>query len=183
MKYSHVYFEDRYTLSENSYLMAADGDMATMMCLSNGYMGVRGSLEEDGTLGVQGTYIRGVIDTAPCAPMPVIDNEYMKKYYFNEEAIKRFEKNDAFINIADILLLRFSVNGETFYPWDGTILEWKRSLDMKGNKLVRTVLWENSKGERTRFVFERFASYADDICLSNTSATLCSTIPFRYQCC
>ena len=111
MKYSHVYFEDRYTLSENSYLMAADGDMATMMCLSNGYMGVRGSLEEDGTLGVQGTYIRGVIDTAPCAPMPVIDNEYMKKYYFNEEAIKRFEKNDAFINNADILLLRFSVNG------------------------------------------------------------------------
>lgn len=177
MKYSHVYFEDRYTLSENSYLMAADGDMATMMCLSNGYMGVRGSLEEDGTLGVQGTYIRGVIDTAPCAPMPVIDNEYMKKYYFNEEAIKRFEKNDAFINIADILLLRFSVNGETFYPWDGTILEWKRSLDMKGNKLVRTVLWENSKGERTRFVFERFASYADD----NLFAIKVSITPENYD--
>ena len=162
MKYSHVYFEDNYTLSEDSYLMAADGDMATLMCLSNGYMGVRASLEEDGTLGVQGTYIRGVIDTAPCAPMPVIDNEYMKKYYFNEEAIKRFQKNDAFINIADFLLLRFSINGETFYPWEGNVLEWKRSLDMRENKLVRTVFWENSKGERTRFVFERFASYADD---------------------
>ncbi len=162
MKYSHVYFENNYTLTENSYLMAADGDMATMMCLSNGYMGVRGSLEEDGTLGVQGTYIRGIIDTAPCAPMPVIDNEYMKKYYFNEEAIKRFERNDAFINIADFLLLRFSVNGETFYPWEGTVLEWKRSLNIKENKLVREVLWENEKGERTRFVFERFASYADD---------------------
>lgn len=162
MKYSHVYFEDKYTLSEDSYIMAADGDMATLMCLSNGYMGVRGSLEEDGTLGVQGTYVRGIIDTAPCAPMPVIDNEYMKKYYFNEDAIKRFQKNDAFINIADILLLRFSINGETFYPWEGTVLEWKRSFNMKENKLVRNVLWENSKGERTRFVFERFASYADD---------------------
>lgn len=162
MKYSHVYFEDKYTLSEDSYIMAADGDMATLMCLSNGYMGVRGSLEEDGTLGVQGTYVRGIIDTAPCAPMPVIDNEYMKKYYFNEDAIKRFQKNDAFINIADILLLRFSVNGETFYPWEGTVLEWKRSFNMKENKLVRNVLWKNSKGERTRFVFERFASYADD---------------------
>lgn len=162
MKYSHVYFEDQYTLSEDSYIMSADGDMATLMCLSNGYMGVRGSLEEDGTLGVQGTYVRGIIDTAPCAPMPVIDNEYMKKYYFNEEAIKRFQKNDAFINIADILLLRFSINGETFYPWEGTVLEWKRSFNMKENKLVRNVLWENSKGERTRFVFERFASYADD---------------------
>ena len=162
MKYSHVYFADRYRLSEDSYLMAADGDMATLMCLSNGYMGVRGSLEEDGTLGVQGTYVRGVIDTAPCAPMPVIDNEYMKKYYFNEEAIKRFQKNDAFINIADILLLRFSINGETFFPWEGMVLEWNRSLNMQENKLVRSVLWENSKGERTRFVFERFASYADD---------------------
>lgn len=162
MKYSHVYFEDQYTLSEDSYIMAADGDMATLMCLSNGYMGVRGSLEEDGTLGVQGTYVRGIIDTAPCAPMPVIDNEYMKKYYFNEDAIKRFQKNDAFINIADILLLRFSINGEMFYPWEGTVMEWKRSFNMKENKLVRNVLWGNSKGERTRFVFERFASYADD---------------------
>ena len=162
MKYSHVYFEDKYTLSEDAYLMAADGDMATMMCLSNGYMGVRGSLEEDGTLGVQGTYVRGVIESAPCAPMPVIDNEYMKKYYFNEDAIKKFQKNDAFVNIADFLLLRFSINGETFYPWEGKVLEWKRSLDMKDNRLMRKVLWENSKGEQTLFEFERFVSYADD---------------------
>ena len=177
MKYSHVCFEDAYTLSEKGYLMAADGDMATLMCLSNGYMGVRGSLEEYGILGVRGTYVRGVSETCTCAPMPVIENEYMKKYYFNEEAIRRFEKNDAFVNIADFLLLRFAINGETFYPWEGKLLDWKRTLDIRNNKLVREVLWENSKGERTRFVFERFASYADD----HLFAIKASVIPENYD--
>lgn len=68
----------------------------------------------------------------------------------------------AIVNFADFLLLRFTINGENFYPWEGKVLEWKRSLDMKTNRLVRSVVWENSKGERTRFCFERFASYDDD---------------------
>lgn len=162
MKYTHVDFSDAYTLSEQQYLMEAETDLATLMSLSNGYMGVRGSLEEYGTANVQGAFLRGIIDECPCAPMPVIDNEYMKRYYFDEEKIRRFQKHTAIVNFADFLLLRFSINGETFYPWEGSVLEWNRSLCMRENRLVRTVLWENTKGERTRFRFERFASYADD---------------------
>lgn len=162
MKYAHVSFDDSYTLSEHQYLMEAETDMATLMSLSNGYMGVRASLEEYGTVSVQGAFIRGIIDACPCAPIPFIDNEYMKRYYFDEEKIRRFQEHTAIVNFADFLLLRFSINGETFYPWEGHVLEWKRSLDMKENRLIRQVLWENSRGERTSFYFERFASYDDD---------------------
>ncbi len=162
MKYAHVNFEDAYTLSEQGYLMEAETDMASLMAQSNGYMGVRASLEEYGTVSVQGAFIRGIIDACPCAPIPVIDNEYMKRYYFDEEKIRRFQVHTAIVNFADFLLLRFSINGEAFYPWEGKVLEWKRSLDMKTNRLVRSVVWENSKGERTRFCFERFASYDDN---------------------
>lgn len=125
--------------------------MATLMSMSNGYMGVRGSLEEYGTVGVQGAFIRGIIDACPCAPIPVIDNEYMKRYYFDEEKIRRFQTHTAIVNFADFLLLRFSVNGETFYLWEGMVPEWERGMDIKTNRLVRTVLWENGRGERTRF--------------------------------
>lgn len=113
-------------------------------------------------MGAQGTFVRGIIDSCPCEPMPLINNEYMKKYYFDEAAIKRIEANDSFVNIADFLLLRFKIHGEVFYPWEGKVLEWKRSLDILHNRAIRDVLWENEKGERTRFHFERFASYADD---------------------
>lgn len=161
MKYTHVNFEDAYTLTENGYLMEAERDMATLLCLSNGYMGVRGSLEECGILSVQGSYVRGVIETCPCAPVPFAENWYMKSF-FDEDAVRRIQMNDAFVNVADFLVLRFNVNGETFSPWQGKLIEWKRSLDLRNNKLVRKVVWENSKGERTSFAFERFASYADD---------------------
>lgn len=161
MKYTHVNFEDAYTLTENGYLMEAERDLATLLCLSNGYMGVRGSLEECGILSVQGSYVRGVIETCHCAPVPVVENGYMKSF-FDEDAVRRIQMNDAFVNVADFLRLRFIVNGETFCPWEGKLIEWKRSLDMRNNKLVRQVVWENSKGEKTSFWFERFASYADD---------------------
>lgn len=59
MKYAHVNFEDTYTLSEQRYLMEAETDMASLMAQSNGYMGVRGSLEEYGTVGVQGGFYPG----------------------------------------------------------------------------------------------------------------------------
>lgn len=162
MKYSHFKFDDAYTLSENAYFMPSGPDAATLFALSNGYIGVRASLEEYGSVGIQGAYIRGVIDACPCAPVPVIENEFLKKWYFFEENIRRFQSNDTIINFADFLLLRFSVNGETFYPWDGTVLEWKRCLDMKNGRLTRHVRWENTKGEITVFEFERFASYDND---------------------
>ena len=162
MKYDHVFFDDAYTLVENNYVLSAEPDIATFMCLSNGYMGVRASLEEYSSLNVQGLYVRGLLDSCPCEPMPSNDNEYMKKWFFNEEAIKRFEESDTIVNLADFLTLRFTVNGETFYPWDGTVIKWKRTFDIRGNKLVREVVWENSKGEKTEFRFERFASYSND---------------------
>lgn len=177
MKYDHMFFEDAYTLTENDYVMAGEPDVATLMCLSNGYMGVRASLEEYCSLNVQGMYIRGILDSCPCEPMPAIDNDYMKKWFFNEEAIKRFGESDTIVNIADFLMLRFTINNETFYPWEGTILEWKRSLDIRNNRLVRIVLWEDSKGEQTKFEFERFASYADD----HVFAIKVSVTPINYN--
>ncbi len=147
---------------ETSYKIEEESLNASLFTTGNGYIGVRGSFEEYSSIRIQGAYIRGVIDEIIEVMEPFADNEYMKKYYIDEDKLKHFEYQDSIINNADFLLVRISVDGETFYPWEGKILEWERYLEMSTARLVRRVRWENSKGDVTDFVFERFSSFDND---------------------
>ncbi len=152
---SKGFVEDKYNIEEESL-------NASLFTTGNGYMGVRGSFEEYGSLRIQGAYIRGVIDEIIEVMEPFPDNEYMKKYYIDEDKLKEFEYQDSVINNPDFLLMRISVNGKTFYPWEGKLHSWERYIDPETARLVRNVRWENSRGDITDFSFERFASFADD---------------------
>lgn len=152
----------RYVLTEEKYDMAKERHHATLFATGNGYMGVRGSFEEYSTLGVQGLYVRGILDeiTEICTPVP--DDYYMKKYYFNEERLKDFEKTECGVNLADILTVRIVIGGELFQMHEGTVLSYRRELDFRTGTLVRRVRWKNASGDITDLRFERFASYADE---------------------
>lgn len=147
---------------ENAYNIAEESLNASLFTTGNGYIGVRGSFEEYGSLRIQGAYIRGVIDEIIEVMEPFPDNEYMKKYYIDEDKLKEFEYQDSVINNPDFLLIRISIDGETFYPWEGKILSWERYIEPKTARLVRNVRWENNKGDITDFSYERFSSFADD---------------------
>ena len=149
-------------LTEYNYNMAQEAYYGTIFAQSNGYMGVRASFEENGSLGVQGAFVRGVIDEIPFNQNAKIDSEYMRKFYINEDAAKDAEFQEGVINFADILFLRIEIDAETFYPWEGRILKWNRTLDIENNILTRKVTWENTKGDVTELTFERFASFAND---------------------
>ena len=146
-------------LTETEYCIEAEGKNAAIFTTGNGYMGVRGSFEEFGSIRVQGIYVRGYIGTIIEIMEPFPDNEYMKNFYFNEEKLKDFEKQESVVNLSDFLLVRISVDGEVFYPWKGKILSWERTLDPKTGVLERKVVWDNGSGKQTRFLFRRFASY------------------------
>ena len=151
-----------YEITETGYDMSKESYYGTIFAQSNGYIGVRASFEENGSMGVQGAYVRGVIDEIPFNQSVNIDSEYMRKFYINEDAAKEAEVQEGIINFADILFMRIAIDGETFYPWEGKVLEWNRTLDMKNNILMRKVVWENSKGDTTELIFERFASFEND---------------------
>lgn len=148
-------------LTEREYLMNKEAGSASVFTTGNGYMGVRGSFEEFASIRVQGAYIRGYIGEITEVFEPLIDNEYMKNYYFNEDKMKEFEKQESCINLPDFLMVRFFVGGKVFYPWHGKILSWTRTLDPYTGVLSRTVRWDDGEGRVTDFSFERFASYAD----------------------
>jgi len=159
---SNLVFENDWNLVENSYDLEYEAKNAALLTTGNGYMGVRGSFEEFGSIRVQGCYIRGLIDRVYDVSQPIPDNIYMKKYYFDEEKHKNAEKIDCVINFADILLIRIKIGEETFYPWEGRLFSWKRTLDMKNACLIREVRWESSRGDITYLKFERFASFEND---------------------
>jgi|GEM_PF-933753 len=177
MKSSGLVLETPWEVCETQYDLNVEANIATLFTTGNGYIGVRGSLEEFGSVRIQGAYIRGVSDRIVEIPNAFVDNVYMKKYYFNEEGLRHFEKQDCIVNFADFLCVRIFIDGELFLPWEGTLLDWKRTLDIGSNVLRREVRWENSKGQITRFVFERFSSFAND----HVYAQCVRVIPENYS--
>lgn len=149
-------------IGEDSYSLANDPQNSTLFGTGNGYYGVRGSLEEFGAVFIQGTYLRGVFDEIIEIPLTFVDNEYMKKYYFDEQKLKEFEYEDSCINIADILHLRIKIGNKIFYPWEGKIISWERYIDTTDGSLVRNVCWDDGMGNQTLIKFRRFASFSDN---------------------
>lgn len=147
---------------ELGYEMADEPLLATLLTTGNGYMGVRGSFEEFGSQRIQGAFVRGFIDETIEVVEPFTDNEYMKKYYLDEEKLKSFERQDSCVNMHDFLTVRISIGGRVFYPWEGKVIAWKRYIDPKDAIYTREVVWDDGEGHRTRLVFERFASFADE---------------------
>lgn len=147
---------------ESSYDMADEPILATLFTTGNGYMGVRGSFEEFGSLRIQGAFVRGFIDEIIEVTEPFADNEYMKKYYLDEEKLKSFSKQDSGINMHDFLTVKIKIGEHTFYPWEGKIIKWTRTLDPNTAIYKREVVWDDGEGNRTQISFERFASFADE---------------------
>ena len=139
---------EKNAINETCYEMSNEGKHAALMTTGNGYLGVRGSFEEFGSIRIQGCYVRGVFDEIIEVMEPFADNEYMKKYYIDEVKLRNFEYQDSVVNLADILTVRIEIDGETFYPWEGKILQWNRLLMEEDETLCRTVVWQNSKRQR-----------------------------------
>jgi len=148
--------------SESIYDIADEPVLATLFTTGNGYMGVRGSFEEFGSQRIQGAFVRGFIDEIVEVVEPFTDNEYMKKYYLDEEKLKGFERQDSCINMHDFLTVKINIGEKTFYPWEGRIVRWSRTLNPSTAIYKRELIWDDGDGNRTELVFERFASFADE---------------------
>lgn len=147
---------------ESSYDIADEAKLASIFGIGNGYFGLRGSLEEFGDVFIQGLYIRGVFDQIVEIPSTFSDNIYMKNYYFDGQKLKEFEFEDSCINICDPIQIRFYINGKQLLPWTAVIKEWKRYIDFSTGGLVREVIYDDGENHLTRFVFKRYASFANN---------------------
>ena len=154
------YLKDKFLQDE--YIISDEMKDSAIFGIGNGYFGVRGSFDEFGDVFVQGTYVRGVFDSIIEIPLTVSDNSYMKKYYFDEEKLKEFEREDSCINIGDITAMRISIGGKQFRMWDYAIKSFARYLDFDNGGLAREVVVEDEEGNQTKLSFFRVCSFDND---------------------
>lgn len=120
----------------------------TLFHNANGYLGVRGNLEEglpEGYDSIRGTYLNGFYDFAP---MPQAEKLY-----------GLIEEKQTMLNVSDTQGIVLWINGEHFSLFEGEVLERKRSVDMEAGVTVREMLWKSPKGDTVRIEVKRMASF------------------------
>ena len=105
----------------------------------NGYIGIRGNLEEDyydhfNTN--RETYINGFYET--------------KTIHYPEKFHGFTETGETMISVVDGQTTRIKIGGEAFRIDSGEIKESTRYLDMEKGQTVREVLWISPKGRSTK---------------------------------
>lgn len=113
--------------------------------LSNGHLGMRGTLEEGEPRGLPGTYLNGFYEEHP---LP-----YAEAGYGYPEA------GQTVVNVTDGKIIRLLVQDEPLDLRYGRTVAHHRVLDFRSGTLRRVTEWESPSGRRVRVSTERLVSF------------------------
>lgn len=108
----------------------------TVYTIGNGYLSTRGTFEEYFPGENRSTFIHGIFDDVPVT--------------FTELA-----------NSPDWLEMEIFLDGERFSLSEGTLLGFKRSLELNKAVLRREVRWQSPSGKISKLIFQRFTSLSN----------------------
>ncbi|SEQ94328.1 glycoside hydrolase family 65 protein [Actinokineospora terrae] len=117
----------------------------SVFALSNGHVGLRGSLDEGEPVGLPGTYLNGFYEEHA---LP-----YAEAGYGYPEA------GQTVVNVTDGKIIRLLVEDEPLDMRYGQALEHHRTLDFRTGVLTRQTLWESPTGRRVRVRTQRLVSF------------------------
>ena len=143
-----IYPEDEWEIVEEEFRMEHNLRNETIFSLGNGFLGLRGNLEEGppGPPGssIGGTYINGFYESQPIQ--------------YGEIAYGYAERSQTMLNVTNGKAIRLFVAGEEFRPDSGTVTEYRRALNMRTGILSRTLIWRSPGGKTVRLRIERLVS-------------------------
>jgi alpha,alpha-trehalose phosphorylase len=116
----------------------------SLFALSNGHLGLRGSLDEGEPYGIPGTYLNSFYELRP---MP-----------YAEPAYGYPEAGQTVVNVTNGKLIRLLVDDEPFDVRYGRLLAHERVLDLRAGTLTRHADWESPAGRRVRVRSRRLVS-------------------------
>lgn len=117
---------------------------------ANGYIGVRGTLEEGVPADfdtMRGMYINGFYDIAPMEQA--------------EKLCNLVEDKESMLNVADTQTIEVSFDGQKFSMADDADCRYVRTLDMEKGITRREVDWSNKEGKQLHFNITRMASFEE----------------------
>lgn len=117
----------------------------TMFALSNGHIGLRGTLDEGEPRGLPGTYLNG------------FHEQYQLPYA--ESGYGYPESGQTMVNATDGKIIRLLVGDQLLDVRNGNTTWHERVLDFRSGTLRRTTDWTSPTGARVRVRSERLVSF------------------------
>jgi alpha,alpha-trehalose phosphorylase len=118
----------------------------SIFALSNGYLGLRGNLDEGDPHAVPGTYLNSFYELRP---LPYAEGGYGYP-----------ESGQTVVNVTNGKLIRLLVDDEPLDVLDGRVNHHERVLDLRDGVLRREVEWESAAGRAVRVRSTRLVSFA-----------------------
>ncbi len=117
--------------------------------MANGYLGVQGSFEgrvPDSVRSIRGAYINGFYDESPI--------------HYEERLHDIASTQQSMVNLPDVQGLEVLLNGERFSLFSGRVDQFSQALDTASGIYTRDITWTSPRGQSTRLIFRRLASFA-----------------------
>ena len=131
MDYSRI---NDWELREDTFDPDQLGKCEAVMCLGNGYLGLRSSTEERYQNETRDLLVHGTFNK------------------FDPTAVTELP------NVPDVVNCELFMDGERFTLEQGTIEAYERILNIRDAKLSRNIIWRDTKGRAYRLHFERVVS-------------------------
>ena len=137
---------DPWAIRETELRVGALAQMESVFALSNGHIGMRGTLDEGEPIGVPGTFLNGFHEVWP---LP-----YAESAYGNPEA------GETVVNVTNGKLIRLLVDDELLDARYGELVEHERVLDFREGVLKRRMRWRSPTGHEVIVTSQRMVSLA-----------------------
>ncbi len=138
---------DEWALVETEFAPDDQGVAETMFNVGNGYLGLRGNMDEGRGGHSYGTFINGFHETWPIRHA--------------EEAFGFARVGQTIVNVPDAKVVRLYVDDEPFVLAESDILKYTRRLDFHDGVLVREIEWRTPSGKRVLVTSRRLVSFTD----------------------
>ncbi|KQX05157.1 MULTISPECIES: glycoside hydrolase family 65 protein [unclassified Leifsonia] len=138
---------DEWALVETAFDAADMGRTETIFTVGNGYLGLRGNVEEGRDGHVHGTFVNGFHETWPIRHA--------------EEAYGFARVGQTIVNAPDAKIIRLYVDDEPLVLTEADVLSYERRLDFASGVLERELVWRTPAGKRVLITSRRMVSFTD----------------------
>ncbi len=138
---------EEWRLVERRYSAADLGVTETLFGVGNGYLGMRGNVEEGRDSFAHGTFINGFHETWPIRHA--------------EEAYGFARVGQTIVNVPDTKVIRLYVDDEPLLLTVADLPTYERALDMRDGVLRRDITWRTPSGKTVRVRSERMVSFVE----------------------
>ena len=140
----HDYPVEDWRLVERRFSERYTPRVETLFAVANGYLGLRGNLEEGRPAHEHGTYVAGFHETWPIVHA--------------EEAYGLAKTGQTIVSVPDAKVIKLYVDDEPLFLPTAHCSDYERALDMRNGVLSRSLVWETASGKRVMVRSERLVS-------------------------